>query len=247
MAGGRVMTGVTDEERLARAALGHVADPGDLVLGALLRRCRPAEIIAALAAGRHPLSGHPLHPLPAHPPAGPQPEPGVLWEVGPVPEQDLAPVRGGIPGLDRALRRWGARIGQIPTSAQLAGWSRDGLRLICPGDPEWQTQLDALGDASPVALWLRGSADLRFACLRLVSIVGARAATAYGSPGGARRGAAARARARGRPLRAVPGPVTSAMSAGCHEMIRELGAVLVTGARDVLEHVAPVGEELGGA
>ena len=30
-------------------------------------------------------------------------------------------------------------------------------------------------------------------------------------------------------------------------MIREWGAVLVTGARDVLENVSPAGEELGGA
>lgn len=30
-------------------------------------------------------------------------------------------------------------------------------------------------------LWLRGSADLRFACLRSVSVVGARAATGYGN------------------------------------------------------------------
>jgi DNA processing protein len=259
--------------------------------------------------------------------------------------------RREIPGLDRALQRWGARIDQAPTTAQLAEWRQDGLRLICPGDPEWPTQLDALGDASPVALWLRGSADLRFACLQSVSIVGARAASAYGShvctemaaalaergwaivSGGAfgidscaHRGAlaadgvtvavlasglsygypkghfelfeaiaaqgvlvsemppdrrptrpgflvrnrviaalsrgtvvveaalrsgtfstAARARDLCRPLMAVPGPVTSAMSAGCHEIIREWGAVLVTGARDVLEHVSPVGEELGGA
>jgi hypothetical protein len=41
--------------------------------------------------------------------------------------------------------------------------------------------LAALGVASPVALWLRGSADLRFACLRSVSVVGSRAATGYGS------------------------------------------------------------------
>jgi DNA processing protein len=58
---------------------------------------------------------------------------------------------------------------------------------------------------------------------------------------------AARARDMCRPLMAVPGPVTSDMSAGCHEIIREWGAVLVTGARDVLEHVSPVGEELGSA
>jgi hypothetical protein len=32
-----------------------------------------------------------------------------------------------------------------------------------------------------VVLWLRGQADLRYACLRSVSVVGSRAATAYGS------------------------------------------------------------------
>src|ERR1022692_4004393 len=165
------MTGLTGDERLAiderlaRAVLSQVADPGDLALGALLRRCRPAEIVAALATGRHPL-------------AGGLPGPAGLWEVG---KAGGRREPGGIPGLDRALQRWGARIDQAPTADRLAEWRQDGLRLVCPGDPEWPTQLDALGDASPVALWLRGSADLRFACLRWVSIVGARAATAYGS------------------------------------------------------------------
>lgn len=35
--------------------------------------------------------------------------------------------------------------------------------------------------ARPLVLWLRGQADLRFPCLRSVSVVGARAATAYGT------------------------------------------------------------------
>ena len=43
------------------------------------------------------------------------------------------------------------------------------------------------------------------------------------------------ARDQNRPLMAVPGPVTSALSAGCHEIIREWGAVCVTGAQDVTE------------
>jgi DNA processing protein len=43
------------------------------------------------------------------------------------------------------------------------------------------------------------------------------------------------AREQGRPLMAVPGPVTSGQSAGCHEIIREWGAVLVTGADDVTD------------
>jgi DNA processing protein len=331
------MTGVSDPERLARAMLSSLADPGDVALGALLRHCPAAEVVAALAAGRHPVPGRP----------GEQAE---LWDIGP-PRGSGRAHSGGIAGLDRALQRWAARIGQAPTADRLAAWGRQGFRLICPGDHEWPTQLAALGDASPVALWLRGSADLRFACLRSVSVVGSRAASAYGSHVGtqlaaalaergwvvvsggafgidsaAHRGAlaangvtvavlasglsygypkghfqlfeaiasrgvlvsemspdrrptrpgflvrnrviaalsrgtvvieaalrsgalstAARARALCRPLMAVPGPVTSAMSAGCHELIRESGAVLVTGARDVLEHVAPVGEELAGA
>lgn len=38
----------------------------------------------------------------------------------------------------------------------------------------------------------------------------------------------------GRPLGAVPGPLTSAASSGCHRLIREYGATLITGAQDVL-------------
>ena len=50
------------------------------------------------------------------------------------------------------------------------------------------------------------------------------------------------ARDLGRPLMAVPGPVTSAVSAGCHRVIREWGAVCVTGAADVVEMLTPLGE-----
>ncbi|MBN7792708.1 DNA-processing protein DprA [Microbacterium esteraromaticum] len=39
----------------------------------------------------------------------------------------------------------------------------------------------------------------------------------------------------GRPLGAVPGPVTSAASAGCHRLLREYDAVCVTSAEDVRE------------
>jgi DNA processing protein len=42
------------------------------------------------------------------------------------------------------------------------------------------------------------------------------------------------ARDQDRPLMAVPGPVTSESSAGCHLAIREWGAECVTGARDVI-------------
>jgi DNA processing protein len=310
--------GAAGRERFARIALSFVAEPGDLALGALLRDCGPAGAFAAICDGRPPE------------PAG-------------------AAGRGGIPGLGRAFGRWAARLGAVPAGSRLAAWERAGIRVVCPGDPEWPTQLDVLGDARPLVLWLRGSADLRFACLRSVSVVGARAATGYGEhvatemaaalaergfvviSGGAygidscahraalaadgktiavlasglsygyprghrelfeavaRQGAvvsewppdraptrpgflirnrliaalsrgtvvveaalrsgalstAKHARDLCRPLMAVPGPVTSALSAGCHEIIRDWGAILVTGAQDVIELISPAGDGLG--
>ncbi|WP_432485433.1 DNA-processing protein DprA [Kineococcus esterisolvens] len=44
-----------------------------------------------------------------------------------------------------------------------------------------------------------------------------------------------------RPVGAVPGPVTSAASAGCHRLLRERGAVCVTTADEAAELLAPVG------
>jgi len=45
-----------------------------------------------------------------------------------------------------------------------------------------------------------------------------------------------------RPVMAVPGPITSDQSAGCHELIRESVATCVTGARDVIELISPLGD-----
>ena len=67
--------------------------------------------------------------------------------------------------LSRALPRWRDRLGEVPTVSRLAAWQQAGLRVIAPGDAEWPTQLDDLGDARPLILWARGAADLRFACL----------------------------------------------------------------------------------
>jgi DNA processing protein len=82
--------------------------------------------------------------------------------------------------LSRAILRWRDRLGEIPSTARLAAWQDSGLRLVMPGDAEWPTQLDDLGDTRPLLLWLRGTADLRLTCVYSVAIVGARAATGYG-------------------------------------------------------------------
>jgi len=309
------MTGL-GEQRLARAALTYLAEPGDPALGALLALCEPAEVVAAIKADLLPATG-----------------PGC----GDSPASRKA--------LERALARWRARLPGLPGDADIAAACRDGIRLVCPGDPQWLERLDELGTVRPYALWLRGRVDLPSACRRSVSMVGSRAATGYGAhvageiaadlgeqgwtivsggaygidaaahrgaqvveaitiavlacgvdypypaghaglfadiaaaglvisewpPGrhparlrflvrnrviaaltcgtvvveaGERSGAlntARHAAELGRPLMAVPGPVTSRQSAGCHRIIRDWGATCVTCAADIIEMVSPLG------
>jgi DNA processing protein len=304
-----------NEEKLARAALTYLAEPGDPALGALLAICSPAEVLAAIKADMLPGTG-----------------PGC----GDTPASRAA--------LERALGRWRARLPMLPHEERLADTSRDGIRLSCPGDTDWPGALDQLGQDRPYALWLRGHMDLRFACSRSVSMVGSRAATSYGGhvageiaadlgergwavisggaygidaaahrgalaaeavtiavlacgvdypypaghadlfaaiagqglvasewpPGcrpartrflvrnrviaalgcgtviveaGERSGAlntARHAATLGKPLMAVPGPVTSAQSAGCHRIIRDWGASCVTRAADIIELLSPL-------
>ena len=322
------MITTVDQQRVARAVLTYVAEPGDPVLASWLEISPPADIVAAITAGRPPLL------------------PGIR-----VPGSGDGGVRSGPRDLQaeklaHAFGLWRQRLGGIPDELDLAGFHREGIRLVCPGDSEWPTQLDTLGVARPYALWLRGEADLRYCCLHSVSIVGARASSAYGEhvgtemaaalaergwtavsggaygiDGCAHRGALAadgvtvavlacgvdhayppghedllasiaaqgvlvsewppgrtptrlrflirnrvigaltrgtvvveaglrsgalntarHARDLRRPVMAVPGPVTSEVSAGCHKIIREWGAVCVTDAHDVLELLAPLGE-----
>jgi len=48
-----------------------------------------------------------------------------------------------------------------------------------------------------------------------------------------------------RTLMAVPGPVTSEQSAGCHRIIRDWNGACVTCASDVLELLSPLGTAVG--
>jgi DNA processing protein len=97
-----------EEQKLARAALTYLAEPADPALGALLGICEPAEVLAAIKAGVLPGTG-----------------PGC----GDSPASRLA--------LERALGRWQARLGWLPADADIARARRDGIRLVCPGDPGW--------------------------------------------------------------------------------------------------------------
>lgn len=338
------MTGVKTDpawqasERYARAALSFVAEPADLAVGAALRLTGARRVLDCVLSD---CDGGVLAACwPAVPVGG-----SAGDEAG---GHDRIAVPLTAATARRAVERMRARRAALPSPARIEAWQRDGYRLVCPGEPEWPTQLDDLGDARPIVLWVRGSADLRFACLRSVSVVGSRAATSYGSVVGTELAADLAARAftvisggaygidacahrgalsaggstaavlasgltfgyprghfelfatisqtgvmvserppdwapnrpgflvrnrmiaalsRGtvvveaalrsgalntarhatelnRPIMAVPGPVTSGQSAGCHQLIRESGAVCVTGAADVAEVIGPIDDDL---
>lgn len=288
---------MVDDDMWARLLLSRLAEPADASLGVRVLEVGAVRAAREIVAGR-------------------------------------SPVRS-LPGLRARLAD---RDPDDIVRSDLAAAVRCDAHLLRPGTPGWPTQLDDLGERSPLLLWVRGTADLRLIALRSVAVVGTRNATSYGeqiarrwsgeltvagcsvvsggafgvdaaahrgalaaggvtvcilacgvdvayprshdallatiandglvvseSPPGAaamrqrflsrnrliaaltrgtvvveaavRSGAASTAHeadALGRPVFAVPGPVTSAVSAGCHRMIRQGGAHLVTGADDVL-------------
>lgn len=131
-----------DRELLARVFLTRVVEPGDEVAGRWVRECGVGEVARWLREGRE---------------AGPPGVSGKRWA-----------------GL---LAR--ARRAEPHADLEVAG--RAGVRFVCPGDAEWPGQLDDLGDARPLGLWVRGAPSLRMWALRSVAVVGARACTEYGA------------------------------------------------------------------
>ncbi|WP_433415100.1 DNA-processing protein DprA [Microtetraspora malaysiensis] len=144
---------VPEAELPARVAIMRMAEPGDQVMGRLIARY--GAVAAADQARR-----------------------GVLAAEFVSEEINRARAAGRPPALDRLAASWAARYAD--PVRDLAEGREQGARVVVPGDPEWPTQLDDLGDRRPYGLWLHGTVNLRFACLRSVAIVGARAATAYG-------------------------------------------------------------------
>ncbi|OIK06949.1 DNA-processing protein DprA [Streptomyces monashensis] len=93
-------------------------------------------------------------------------------------------LRGGevLPGVSE--QRWAglvARAAQADAERDLEAAGSAGARFVAPCDAEWPRQLDDLGDARPLGLWVRGRPSLRVWALRSVAVVGARACTEYGA------------------------------------------------------------------
>ncbi|MBB2910063.1 DNA processing protein [Streptosporangium becharense] len=161
------------DDRLARATLMRVAEPGDTVMGRLVALRGPQTAITQIRAGIADPELVRWFATVHHRPTGSQrPRPPSS------PDERRARVTTR---LDRMITTWAARLETADAARDLTDGERVGARLVTPGDPEWPTQLDDLGDGRPHALWLHGDADLRFSCLRSVAVVGSRAATPYGT------------------------------------------------------------------
>ncbi|CAN3982977.1 DNA-processing protein DprA [Kitasatospora purpeofusca] len=95
-------------------------------------------------------------------------------------------IRDGTPaeqlGVDTTrLAAYRARMPGLDPVADLERVRSVGGRFIIPGDAEWPSQLDDLGQGRPTGLWVVGTGSLRLLALRSVAVVGARACTAYGA------------------------------------------------------------------
>ncbi|RZU32694.1 DNA-processing protein DprA [Blastococcus saxobsidens] len=152
-------------------------------------------------------------------------------------------VSGGAYGIDAAAHR-GALAADGPTVAVLA----------CGVDRPYPAGNGALlhriADAGLlVSEWPPGAAPHQHRFLVRNRLIAALTRGTVVVEAAARSGAQAtakRARDLGRPVLVVPGPVTSAMSVGCHELLRdqEGGARLVTSAAQVIEEVGGIGTDL---
>ena len=153
-------------------------------------------------------------------------------------ERDVAVVSGGAYGIDGAAHRAALAADGI-TVAVLAG----GLDVPYPAGHS--ALLHRIGQHGLLLTeYPPGVRPARHRFLTRNRLVAAVAGAAVVVEAGLRSGAAntaAWARALGRVVAAVPGPVTSSASAGCHALLRN-GAELVTRADDVVELVGRIGE-----
>ncbi len=156
-------------------------------------------------------------------------------------DRGYAIVSGAAYGVDGAAHR-AALASRGTTVAFLAG----GLDRFYPsGNEALITRVTDHGAAiSEVPC---GVAPTKWRFLQRNRLIAAASIATVVIEAGARSGSlntAGHAAALGRPLGAVPGPITSSASAGCHRLLREYDAVCVTTADEIAE-LAPLPEPLG--
>lgn len=150
-------------------------------------------------------------------------------------------VSGAAFGIDAAAH-YGALAAAAPTIAVLASGADRAYPV---------SHADLIGEIARVGAVLSecppGAAPLKQRFLARNRLIAAMTSGTVVVEAGLRSGSlntVSHAESMARPVGAVPGPVTSAMSAGTNQLIRDARAVLVTDAAEVAELVGPMGEEL---
>jgi DNA processing protein len=153
-------------------------------------------------------------------------------------------VSGGAYGIDGTAHRAALAAGGT-TVAFLAG----GVDRFYPVGHE--ALLGRIAESGAVVSELAcGAAPTRWRFLQRNRLIAATADATIVLEAGMRSGSlntAGHAAALGRPLGAVPGPVTSPASAGCHRLLREFDAVCVTDAAQMAELVVAASPDRMGA
>lgn len=145
--------GHQSEMLLARIAWSRLAEPGDGTAGALLSGLGPDLALRLLIEGVSP---------------------SRLDEVA-----RGAGVELSRRALSEGLARWQPRLDRASTLADIDQALAYGLRVTAPDLPHWPSALEDLGTHSPIMLWLKGNPALLNT--PALSVVGARAATNYGT------------------------------------------------------------------
>ncbi len=154
----------------------------------------------------------------------------------------VAVVSGGAYGIDAAAHRGALAARGAPTVALLAGGVD---RLYPAGNEALLREVAATG--ALVAETPPGSTPGRHRFLARNRLIAALTGGTLVVEAARRSGALSTANHASdllRPVGAVPGPVTSLASGGCHWLIREGQAVCVTSAAEARELVSPAGEGL---
>jgi DNA processing protein len=148
-------------------------------------------------------------------------------------------VSGGAYGIDGLAHRGALGPGGLTIAVMACGVDRP----YPAGHADLLNRVAATG--AVISEWPPGRSVARLRFLVRNRVIAALTQGTVVVEAGRRSGAlntARHARDLGRILMAVPGPVTSDLSAGCHSILRDWDGVLVTSADDVIEALSGVGD-----
>jgi DNA processing protein len=156
-------------------------------------------------------------------------------------ERGWTVVSGGAFGIDAHAHRGALAAGGMTIAVLASGVDR--------AYPQAHANLfDRIAEGGLLlSEWPPGAAPHRYRFLvrnRLIAALTRGTVVVEASARSGARQTCGRARMLGRATMAVPGPVTSAMSIGTHQILRTLEGRLVTNAAEVIEEVGTIGEDL---